>query len=64
VEDLRQALINLAFQDESSFQLQAIVTDHGFWIQLSELVSLLEPLHKAQKMLEDNKLTLAHVFER
>jgi hypothetical protein len=64
VEDSKQALLNLAFEEESGFQLQAIVIDHNFWVQLSELLSLLEPLHKAQKMSKDNKSTLAYVFER
>jgi len=64
VGDSRQALQHLGLQDDSGFQLQAIVMDHNFWIQLSELISLLEPLHEAQKMSEDNHSTLSYVFKR
>jgi hypothetical protein len=41
--------------------LKKIIIDYTFWANLFLLKQILRPIHKAQKMLESNNLTLSKV---
>jgi hypothetical protein len=66
VDDSKQALRQLAINDdpEIEFKYADIVLDQQFWIQLADLLLILEPLHTLQKMSEDNRASLSFVYER
>jgi hypothetical protein len=64
VEDSKLALRQLALADETGFLHGDIVLDSQFWVQLLDLLDVLEPIHKLQVMSEDNRATLNYVFER
>jgi hypothetical protein len=46
VEDSKLALRQLALADETGFLHRDIVLDSQFWVQLLDLLDVLEPIHK------------------
>jgi len=66
VDNNKQALRQLAFVDDPDFDFKHsdIVFDQLFWIQLADLLLILEPLHTLQIMSEDNCATLSYVYGR
>jgi hypothetical protein len=62
LENSRQALRQFAVHPEVSFEYTTSLLDHSFWGQLTELLELLQLLHKAQVISEDNKSTLAYIY--
>jgi hypothetical protein len=44
--------------------LAAIITDHGFWADLSSIEYIIRPIHEAQKMSESDSSTTAKVVPR
>jgi hypothetical protein len=64
LENSRQALQQFAVHPEVSFEYTTSLLDYSFWGQLTELLELLQPIHEAQVILEDNKSTLAYVYQQ
>ena len=64
LDDSRQAFRQFAVHPEVSFNYISNLLDHSFQGQLIELIELMEPIYKAQVILEDGKLTLSYVYSQ
>jgi hypothetical protein len=60
----KQALREFADQPDIDFVPKANLQHSTFWFTIQELLELLEPIHKAQKMSEDNKANISYVYQR
>jgi hypothetical protein len=64
LDNSKEALRSFAFRDDVDFSLKPVLLQHSFWAAITELLELLEPIHTAQKMSEDNKATIGYVYSR
>lgn len=64
LEDSKEALRSFAFREDVEFPFKSILLDIGFWLAITQLLELLEPIHSLQKMSKDNKATISYVYPR
>jgi hypothetical protein len=60
----KEALRSFAFCDDFEFSLKSVILNIGFWASITQLLELLEPIHKLQKMSKDNYATISYVYPR
>jgi hypothetical protein len=58
VMDTKEALREFADRHDVDFLLKTNLQLLSFWFAIQEPLDLLEPVHKAQKMSEDNKANI------
>jgi len=60
----KEALQEFADRLDVDFPLKTNLQLSSFWFAIQELLDLLELIHKAQKMSEDNKANISYVYQR
>jgi len=60
----KEALREFADQPDIDFAPKSNLQLSTFWFAVQELLDILEPIYKAQKMSEDNKANISYVYQR
>ena len=58
----KEALRMFAIRDEVQFPYKNQLQVHEFWAAISDLLQLLQPIHKVQKMSEANRANISYVY--
>jgi hypothetical protein len=64
LNDSKDALRSFAIRDEVQFQYKSQLQVHTFWAAISDLLQILQPIHKVQKMSEANSANISYVYPR
>jgi hypothetical protein len=64
LNDSKEALRRFAIRDDIQFPYKDQLQLHEFWAAISDLLQLLQPIHKVQKMSEANGANISYVYPR
>jgi hypothetical protein len=64
LNDSKEALRTFAIRDEVQFPYKSQLQDQEFWAATSDLLQLLKPIHRVQKMSEANRANISYVYPR
>jgi Protein of unknown function (DUF 659) len=64
LERTKEALREFAFRHDVDIKFKDKVIQHQWWAYNTDLLAILEPIHKLQKMSEANKANIGYVYPR
>jgi hypothetical protein len=60
----KEALQEFADQPDINFAPKSNLQLSTFWFAVQELLNILKPIYKAQKMSKDNKANISYVYQK